>query len=322
MAEAPGSRSSSKPPRGSAPASALEDRRLGAATILFGAGGGKYPDNNALLIEGAESTMLVDPSLGVRARGRSALPQVDLVLLSHCHEDHTAALPLFRDAPVHVHEEDLPGLLDFDGFLAIFGVEPERREEYANYLRTRFFYEPRPDAVPFRDGDLFDLGGGVSVRVIHTPGHTRGHCALLIEPDGVLFLGDIDLTGFGPYYGDAWSDLEAFERSLELVRGIEARHYVTGHHIGLLADRDAFLARLDRYVERIADRERRLLDYLAEPRTMDDLVAHRFVYRPHDEGDGIAKAERHSAQLHLDRLQRDGRVERTGETYRRRTESS
>ena len=58
----------------------LEDRRLGAATILFGAGGGKYPDNNALLIEGAESTMLVDPSLGVRVRGRSALPPVDLVL--------------------------------------------------------------------------------------------------------------------------------------------------------------------------------------------------------------------------------------------------
>ena len=294
----------------------LEDRRLGATTILFGEGGGKYPDNNALLVEGAGSTMLIDPSLGVRARGRSALPGVDLVLLSHCHEDHTAALPLFRDAPVHVHEEDLPGLLDLDGFLGIFGVEPERREEYAGYLQARFFFEPRPDAVPFRDGDLFDLGGGVSVRVIHTPGHTRGHCALLIEPDGVLFLADIDLTGFGPYYGDAWSDLEAFERSLEQVRGIEARHYVAGHHIGLLPDRDAFLNRLERYVDRIADRERRLLDYLRAPRTMDEIVAHRFVYRPHDQGDGIAKAERRSAELHLDRLERDGRVERAGETYR------
>jgi glyoxylase-like metal-dependent hydrolase (beta-lactamase superfamily II) len=294
----------------------LEDRRLGAATILFGEGGGKYPDNNALLVEGAASTMLIDPSLGVRARGRSALPGVDLVLLSHCHEDHTAALPLFRDVPVHVHEEDLPGLLDFDGFLDIFGVEPARRGEYGRYLRETFFYEARPDAVPFRDGDLFDLGGGVSVRVIHTPGHTRGHCCLLIEPDGILFLADIDLSGFGPYYGDGWSDLEAFERSLEQVRGIQAAHYLSGHHIGLLDDRDAFLNRLGRYVDRIADREGRLLEYLKQPRTMDDIVAHRFVYRPHDQGDGIAKAERRSAELHLERLERDGLVERAEERYR------
>ena len=285
-------------------------------TILFGEGSGKYPDNNALLVEGAESTMLIDPSLGVRARGRSALPAVDLVLLSHCHEDHTAALPLFPDAPVYVHEEDLCGLLDLDGFMDIFGTEPERRQEYGRYLCREFFYEPRPDAVLFRDGDLFDLGGGVSVRVIHTPGHTRGHCCFLIQPDDILFLADIDLTGFGPYYGDDWSDLEAFERSLDLVRGIEAAHYVTGHHVGLLEDRAAYLGRLDRYGQRIADRERRLLEYLEQPRSIDDIVAHRFVYRPHDKGEGIAKVERRSVELHLDRLQQGGRVERIGETYR------
>ena len=294
----------------------LEDRRLGAATILFGEGSGKYPDNNALLVEGAGSTMLIDPSLGVRARGRSALPAVDLVLLSHCHEDHTAALPLFPDAPVHVHEEDLCGLLDFDGFLGIFGVEPERREEYGRHLQTTFFYEPRPDAVPCRDGDLFDLGGGVSVRVIHTPGHTRGHCCFLIQPDDVLFLADIDLTGFGPYYGDDWSDLAAFERSLELVRGIEAAHYATGHHIGLLKDRAAYLGRLERYGDRIRDRERRLLEYLRQPRTMDEITDHRFVYRPQDAGAGIPKVERRSMELHLERLKEAGRVERRGKMYR------
>ena len=36
--------------------------------------------------------------------------------------------------------------------------------------------------------------------------------------EDLLYLGDIDLSSFGPYYGDAWSDLEDFERSLARVR--------------------------------------------------------------------------------------------------------
>lgn len=31
-------------------------------------------------------------------------------------------------------------------------------------------------------------------------GHTAGHSALLVAPKGVAFIGDIDLSGFGPYY--------------------------------------------------------------------------------------------------------------------------
>ncbi len=294
----------------------LQDRRLGAVTILFGEAGGRTPDNNALLVEGADATIVVDPSLGVRSRGRTALPEVDRVLLSHCHEDHIAALPLFRDVPVHVHEEDLQGLRDLDGFLDMFGVPPFRREEFGRVLRTVYHYEPREDAVPFRDGDIFDLGGGVLVRVIHTPGHSRGHCSLWLEPDEILFLADIDLTGFGPYYGDAWSDLDAFERSIELVREIEARHYVTGHHIGLLPDRETFLARLDRYAERIRDRDRRLLGFLSAPRTMEEIVENRFIFRPHDTSPNIPKVEQRSMEQHLARLERGGRVRLEGARWR------
>jgi glyoxylase-like metal-dependent hydrolase (beta-lactamase superfamily II) len=52
---------------------------------------------------------------------------------------------------------------------------------------------------------------------MHLPGHTAGHCALLVEPQGVAFIGDIDLSGFGPYYGDATSSLAAFRRTLQAV---------------------------------------------------------------------------------------------------------
>jgi glyoxylase-like metal-dependent hydrolase (beta-lactamase superfamily II) len=231
------------------------------------------------------------------------------VLNSHCHEDHVAGNHLFPDVPWHVHEADLPGLQSFAGFMAIFGYDdPQVAAGWERVVRERFHYVERPDARPFRDGDVFDLGGGVRVRVIHTPGHTRGHSALFVEPDAILYLGDIDLSSFGPYYGDAWSDLEDFERSLARVRAIEARHYATFHHVGVV-DRPTFLERIDRYAAVIADRERRLLAFLAgAPRTLDEIAEHRFVYRKGDPVPFAAPVERRSMSQHLARLVRQGRV--------------
>ncbi len=287
---------------------ALEDLDLGRVTVLFGERRGKYPQGNSLLVRGAEETAIVDPSLGILPR-RERLPRVDRVILSHCHEDHLAGAHLFADRPLHVHEADLPGLQSLDGFLDIFGFDafPEVRASWERTAKEQFHFRPRPDALPYRDGAVFELGGGVQVEVIHTPGHTRGHSALWIHPDEVLFLGDIDLSSFGPYYGDAWSDLEDFERSLLRVREIPALHYVSFHHIGVV-DRATFLQRLERFSARIQERETRLLAYLEEPRSLAEIAAHRFVYRP---GDAVAFAEpveRRSMGQHLERLLRAGRV--------------
>jgi glyoxylase-like metal-dependent hydrolase (beta-lactamase superfamily II) len=289
-------------------AAAPSDLVLGATTVCFGAERGKYPQGNSLLVRGREETLVIDPSLGLLPR-REQLPRVDRVVNSHCHEDHVAGNHLFPGVPWHVHEADLPGLQSFAGFLAIFGYDdPAVMKGWAQVVRERFHYTERADAQPFRDGDVFELGGGVRVRVIHTPGHTRGHCALLIEPDAVLYLGDIDLSSFGPYYGDAWSNLEDFERSLALVRDVEARHYATFHHIGVV-ERPAFLERLARYRDVIEQREQRLLAFLSEaPRSMDEVAEHRFVYRKGDSVPFAAPVERRSMGMHIARLVRQGRV--------------
>ena len=80
---------------------------------------------------------------------------------------------------------------------------------------------------------------------------------------------------------------------------IEARWYATFHHIGVIEGRAAFLERLDRYVAVIADRERRLLEYLAEPRSLDEIAAHRFVYRPQDPVPFAEPVERRSMAQHV-----------------------
>jgi glyoxylase-like metal-dependent hydrolase (beta-lactamase superfamily II) len=285
------------------------DLELGRTVVLLGDRGGKYPHGNSLLVRGAEETVLIDPSLSLVARFDRP-PGVDRVLHSHCHEDHIAGSHLFPDVPWHFHEFDLPGIRSLDGLMAIYGYSsfPEVERDFREIVVRDFHFRPRPDAEGFGDGDVFDLGGGVRVRVLHAPGHTRGHSFFHIEPDDVLYLGDVDLSSFGPYYGDAWSDLEEFERTLAAARGLRARWYATFHHVGVLEGYERFLERLDRFAAVIADRERRLLEYLREPRTLEEIVKHRFVYRPTDPVSFADPVERRSMSQHLGRCLQRGQV--------------
>jgi glyoxylase-like metal-dependent hydrolase (beta-lactamase superfamily II) len=280
--------------------------RYGHTEILFGDKNGKYPHGNSVLVRGAEEALVIDPSLSLVAR-TGELPRIDRVLNSHCHEDHIAGNHLFPDVPWHLHELDLPGIRSLESFEAIYGYAAPIMDAFRPVLLQQFHFTPRTDALAYRGGDVFDLGGGVRVRAIHTPGHTRGHCCLHVEPDGVLYLGDIDLSSFGPYYGDAWSDLEDFERSLAVVGDLEAEWYATFHHIGVV-DRATFCQRLGRFRAVIEDRERRLLEYLRQPHSLDEIAAHRFIYRPQDQVPFAEAVERRSMSQHLDRLRRAGAV--------------
>jgi glyoxylase-like metal-dependent hydrolase (beta-lactamase superfamily II) len=275
--------------------------------VLVGERGGKYPHGNSLLVEGTEETVLIDPSVAV-AEGRFELPRIDRVLNSHCHEDHVAGNGRFPDVAWHFHEADLPGIRSLDGLMAIYGFDGPIDTAWRRVVVDQFHFTPRPDPTPFRDGDVFELGGDVRVRVVHAPGHTRGHSFFHVDPDDVVYLGDVDLSSFGPYYGDAWSALEDFERTLALARTIDARFYATFHHIGVVEGRAAFLEKLDRYTAVIADRERRLLEYLTEPRSLDEIAAHRFVYRPTDPVSFAEPVERRSMGQHVERLVGAGRV--------------
>jgi glyoxylase-like metal-dependent hydrolase (beta-lactamase superfamily II) len=278
-----------------------EDQRqlTAAVSVLVGPGNGAYPSGNSLLVRGAGETALIDPSVTVVARGGAPAP-VDAVINSHSHEDHMAGNGFFTGARVHIHADDLPGARDIEGLLDVYGLRGEPREAFRPMLYEEFSYAPRPDAEGFHDGHVFDLGG-VRIEAVHLPGHTRGHSGFRID-GGVFFLSDIDLSGFGPYYGDMWSDLEDFEESLRRVRAEEADYYVTFHHKGVIEGRETFVAMVDAFAAVIERRHAAMLEYLAEPHTLDDMARHRFIYRPHVEHVFAESAERRTAELHVRRM--------------------
>ncbi|MDA0789794.1 MAG: MBL fold metallo-hydrolase [Proteobacteria bacterium] len=288
----------------------LQSRHIGPIEILFGYENGKYPQGNCLVIRGRDRAAIIDPALGMLPR-REMLPDVDMVLLSHIHEDHIAGLHLFPDVPCFCHCDDALGLASIDGLMTIYGLGGESLADFRRQIQTQFHYVPRPDVQTFCNGKTFDLGG-VRICAMHSPGHTRGHCCFVVDWDGsderFVYLGDIELTGFGPYYGDAWSDLTAFEQTLNDLAKVQAHYWLTFHHKGLIEGLERFRQMLGDFASMIGDRERRLLAFIRAPKTMEEIVAHRFVYRPGNTGMMIDDVERRSMQQHLDRLMDSGRV--------------
>ncbi|HSJ90894.1 MAG TPA: MBL fold metallo-hydrolase [Ilumatobacter sp.] len=268
-------------------------------SVLVGSDGGKYPSGNSLVVRGAGEAVIIDPSVTVVEQGGASVP-IDAVIVSHSHEDHMAGNGLFAEARLHIHDEDLPGARSLDGLMEVYGLTGEPRAAFSQEVVEHFHYTPRPDAEGFTDGHVWDLGH-VQVEAVHLPGHTRGHSGFRIS-GGVFFLSDIDLTGFGPYYGDVWSDLEQFEASLAQVRDEHADHYVTFHHKGVIEGRDAFLALLDTFAAVIPRRHEAMLAFLAEPRSIDEMVQHRFVYRPHVQHVFADSVERRCAAMHVQRM--------------------
>ncbi len=110
------------------------------------------------------------------------LPITD-ILLTHGHLDHTAAMGELCDrqnCKVWIHQKD-EGFLNNDSLRAPASLpNPDWRYDYK---ATNFI----------DDGDKISLVGGserVSLKVIHTPGHTPGSVCFYLENQNILFSGD------------------------------------------------------------------------------------------------------------------------------------
>ena len=226
---------------------------------------------------------------------------VRAVWLSHWHEDHITHLDLFDDLPIFISEPDAPMLSDMDTFLDGYGVEgEEQRRFWRDFIVEQFHFRSRTPEGFFTDKQLIQLDE-VTVRVHHTPGHTPGHMAFhFIEPE-VLFLGDYDLTKFGPWYGDRDSSLPATMTSIRKLRDIEASVWITGHETGVFEENPGHL--WEDYLNVAQHRENRLIEFLETPRTLEEIVNAWIVYRkPREPREFYEFAEKAIICKHLESL--------------------
>jgi glyoxylase-like metal-dependent hydrolase (beta-lactamase superfamily II) len=107
--------------------------------------------------------------------------------------------------------------------------------------------------VTIADGDELPFWGGL--RVMHLPGHTRGHCGFYSARHDLLFCGDLFASYFFRVHLPAAllnSAPELIPASLEKARALDA-HWIVPQHYDVL-DGALHRQRFDRLMERRAKR--------------------------------------------------------------------
>ena len=285
--------------------------RRGSISLVFG---GKYPHCHSVLIDDEIRAVIDAASDRQRLLAFKARGPVNALITSHAHEDHFLYNSLFPESGLWVHEADAPALTSLKCFIDMFEPGDDEIALWEEYLTRETGYVPREVNRILRDGDTLDFGGTLC-RVVHTPGHTPGHCSFYFPRERILYLADWDLVKSGPYYGDPVSDLDQTILSLKRLMTIPADIYLTAHGKGVHEGDPEII---EQYLGSIAAREERLLEFLRKgPATLDRITDQGIIYgRTKSIGAwNLAVSERHMMHKHLARLMRLGRVFREGDRY-------
>ena len=271
----------------------MENLRIGKIEVVTGEKGGRFPFSNTLFIDD-QVKVVIDPGAGLsRLRAVKEKADIDLIINTHYHLDHIGFNYIFPGARIYCNEIESGcygnprEIARRYGFVEVFGEDwldgwlerisrpdtpPSRYSLQNRYEWT--LSTARLDGV-FSWGETLDFGC-TRMEVIGTPGHTAGFCCLYFPDHGVLYTGDIDLTGFGPWYAKD-GDIDLFINSARAVASRSADLYITGHEIGAVS-RSEFIARLDVYLEVINDRDRKIMAALTRPLTLEELSDRGLIY--------------------------------------------
>lgn len=249
---------------------------------------------------------------------------VELVINSHHHVDHMRGNGLYTNAQIMIHELETEIIKDeqksklcnsldqWDDLMPGFDTASANRElglELSPACPSPF--NSARTVLPLKDGQILDFGT-VKAEVLHTPGHSAGHCCFWFPEEDFLFSSDICLTKAGPWYGEHLSDPAEMMRSIDRIIDLKPSRMVSSHIHGVIEDPIPCLLE---FKQRIEKREERIYRYLKQtPSDIHALAEAKLIYRAHPTG-FVLFWEKLMLIKHIERLEGQGRVKQSDGIY-------
>jgi glyoxylase-like metal-dependent hydrolase (beta-lactamase superfamily II) len=275
--------------------------------------GGNFPYCTCVLIDD-DIRVLIDSGCGPELAVKLQRYGLDVLINTHFHSDHTLNTGQLGPIDIWCHELDAPGIRSINEFQNLYGFHLFQGQALGRLLVQHFDLEPHEVQRELKDGDILDFGH-VRLSILHTPGHTPGHCCLFDEYNGILFSADIELSSMGIWYSHLCSNLDDYLQSIQKCKELKPKQVISGHNGVAEGNFDSlFLA----YKDKILRKEERILKSIDAPKTIEDLAKqHSFPCPPLDFGPYVEYFNKHGVYKHLERLINQGRAHREGDLYYR-----
>jgi glyoxylase-like metal-dependent hydrolase (beta-lactamase superfamily II) len=218
------------------------------------------PDNsvpmvpNVGIIVGEQAVLVVDTGLGPpngatvlnvaqKLGGSRAL----YVVVTHFHPEHDLGAQAFPATAKMIRSSDQ--LKD----IAEFGLETAKNFASRSAINTELLKgaDYRKADITFEKDYELDLGGVKARLSAMGPNHTRGDIAIWIEPDRILFAGDLAMKA-QPAFATPNSSLRQWLASLDRLEALKPVLIVPSH--GPTGDDTAFITGYRAYLTEVRDR--------------------------------------------------------------------